>query len=361
MFGEWPAEHPLPLPEWGERSAPVLRIPDGRSFRRLEEDVEAALGKVLATNNYNTIGNYIALYKGFKASKCLNLFDYFQMYTPPITPAHHTCVGLALELWRNIAKNEPAMGEYFYLVSCEESIGAFEEYAGLQKEINETKNILEKEHVLLAMRFDLGGRDGIMLCDPGYHVGRAIIAMKDELAPHTGWFIQSKEPHLEKQFNYEYSKTNDDFVQWSERVTRNKAMVEEVHSLVYIRKPYLTAVDVTERRNLVYSFRSLLSRDRSGTLIAGIFFKVTEHNDEFLLFYQDEGKKRIKLNFSEFANLHHINEQIKPIIEKCNDQLNFAPGQLLSTLYVLYGIANDKRYVQQLLDINTCINDISED
>lgn len=67
-----------------------------------------------------------------------------------------------------------------------------------------------------------------------------------------------------------------------------------------MEREYLTAVDVTERRNLVYNFRSLLSRDPKGNLIAGLYFKLKKDFDEFTLFYQDSGKQRIKMNFATF-------------------------------------------------------------
>lgn len=45
--------------------------------------------------------------------------------------------------------------------------------------------------------------------------------------------------------------------------------------------------------------RSLLSRDQKGNLIAGVYFKVKPKNDEFTVFYQDMGKQRVKMSFSE--------------------------------------------------------------
>lgn len=73
-------------------------------------------------------------------------------------------------------------------------------------------------------------------------------------------------------------------------------------SLIYVAKAYQTAVDVTERRNLVYEFRSLLSRDQKGHLIAGIYFKIKEGVDEFTMFYKEgDLKKRVKMKFSEVS------------------------------------------------------------
>lgn len=84
-------------------------------------------------------------------------------------------------------------------------------------------------------------------------------------------------------------------------------MQEDNVSLIYVSRPYLTAVDVTERRNLVYNFRSLLSRDPKGHLIAGVYFKVRESFDEFTIFCREQGKKtRKKLNFRKFLDLDKV-------------------------------------------------------
>lgn len=93
---------------------------------------------------------------------------------------------------------------------------------------------------------------------------------------------------------------NKHFVEWRERTT-NKGNQKTFTGLIYVGRPFLTAVDVTERRNLVYNFRSLLSRDQKGHLIAGIYFKVNINCDEFTIFYQDMGKQRIKMRFSDFV------------------------------------------------------------
>lgn len=48
---------------------------------------------------------------------------FFRNYQPPITPEHHTCVGLGLELLqrlRLLRKKFPDVAGKFYLVSCEE-------------------------------------------------------------------------------------------------------------------------------------------------------------------------------------------------------------------------------------------------
>lgn len=184
------------------------------------------------------------------------------------------------------------------------------EYASLNDRLDSIATSLEKEHVLLALRFDIAGRKGILLCDPGYHVGRVITVMMDGKYPHTGWFTQSEENNNKKEYCYSFCSVNANFIEWTERNTRSDGVSKSFSSLIFIARPYLTAVDVTERRNLVYDFRSLLSRDPKGHVTAGIYFKVKENYDEFTVFYQEGGKKRIKMNFSSFLKPSEVRLKI---------------------------------------------------
>lgn len=99
-----------------------------------------------------------------------------------------------------------------------------------------------------------------------------------------------------------------------------------VVSLVYVHKPYYTAVDVTVRRNLVYNFRSLLARDTKGQVLAGLYFLVSATDcPEFTLFYEQASiKRKTKYKFSQFTNPEEVrrrdncNIKIKTIsIHKC--------------------------------------------
>lgn len=227
-------------------------------------------------------------------NKSINLYS----YSPPITSKHHTCVGLALELWYRLSIDLPNISQHLYLVSCEENIEYIHEYTSLNDIMNVTT--LEKEHVLLCMKFEINSeRSGILLCDPGYHVSRVITITNDKLYPNTGWFTQSHENDIKKEYNYQFSPHNERFVEWNEKTTR-KCVQETFTGLIYVGRPYLTSIDVTERRNLTYTFKSLLSRDQKGNLIAGIYYKVKKNNDEFTIFYQDMGKQRVKMKFSSF-------------------------------------------------------------
>lgn len=91
---------------------------------------------------------------------------------------------------------------------------------------------------------------------------------------------------------------------WRVRDKRGLAPEKLSLSVIFVDRPFRNAIDVAERRNLVYDFRSLLARDTKGHLIAGIYFSVTKAGPGyFTMFYQDNGsKKREKLSFNCFRN-----------------------------------------------------------
>jgi hypothetical protein len=378
--GPWPIDHPLPLPRWASKPKDCYQLGSLTQYEKLAGSIEMHVQRLLEEHNYNTVGNFVDLYQNFKKSGYCTFFKFFQRYNtpnpqistchsigvfhsyaPPITPDHHTCVGLALELWSRLHQLElhfPELSKHLFLVSCEENIEALSEYTALSERLDTAAYDLEKEHVLLCLRFQINERQGLLLCDPGYHVSRVVTVMQDRAYPNTGWFIQSEENNICKEYNYQFSPMNDKFVEWNERTTRN-GIQEAFTGLIYVAHPYATAVDVTERRNLVYNFRSLLSRDQKGHLIAGIYFKVKENCDEFTIFYQDMGKQRIKMKFSTFTQPFEIKEKALNIITICNEQLNLPEGSLLNILRQVGELMNDKSYLRQLLEVNDSVNIMS--
>lgn len=114
----------------------------------------------------------------------------FFRYSPPITPEHFTCVGLALELWKRLGihleNKYPGIKEHICVVSCEEEINGTPVYIGLYDQLDSASYRLEKEHVLMCLKVEFAGRTGVLLCDPGYHVSRVVTIMSDNAYPHTG-------------------------------------------------------------------------------------------------------------------------------------------------------------------------------
>lgn len=319
------------------------------------------LQKLLEEHNYDTIGNFLELYQSFKKSQMRSLIEFFHKYTPKITAEHHTCVGLALELrhrLKKLEKSHPNLKNHLCIVSCEENIESVDDYTALRDTFDTKPSTLEKEHCLLSMKFEINGRIGVLLCDPGYHVARVVTVMMDKTYPHTGWFIQSEENNICKEYNYSFCTAKGTFVQWDERTTKNGKQ-DGFTGIIYVERPYLTAVDVTERRNLIYTFRSLLSRDQKGHLIAGVYFKVKPKNDEFTVFYQDMGKQRVKMSFSALVQ-PEINQDILQKLDIANDQLRMPKGKLLRTLQLCGELLRSDHYLREILAIENLINVMSE-
>lgn len=273
--------------------------------------IEMSLQRLLEETHYNTVNNFLDFYASFKASKTTDLRAYFQSYTPPINRRYHMCVSLAMEIVQRLSESCPQLADHLYLVSCEEAVESIQPYI-LNCKDNAMYN-LEKEHSLVAMRINVSGREGLLILDPGYHVARAVTVMKDQCYPHTGWFTQSEEPHVKREYCYKMSALNDEFIEWAERTTRGEQQTHEV-SLVYVKAPYRTAVDVTVRRNLVYNFRSLLSRDAKGRVCAGIYFPLAENGADsmFTLFYDgpnDQSVIKVKTKFNTFADETKVSVQ----------------------------------------------------
>jgi len=88
-----------------------------------------------------------------------------------------------------------------------------------------------------------------------------------------------------------------------ERSPRGQSV--EHASLIYVEAPFLCAVQCTERRNLVYNFKSLLARDTKGHVLAGLYFDLGAP-DRLTLFCKDDegGKIKKKIHFNTFLQKH---------------------------------------------------------
>lgn len=283
------------------------------AYENLVALIETTLKHMMQETYYDTVNNFIDFYQSFRESKFKNLREFFQSYSPPVNRRHHMCVSLAMEIVSRIAVYRPDIAEHFYLVSCEEAVedtvSYIEHCEG--KSIESAAYSLEKEHALVVMKVQIAGREGMLILDPGYHVARAVTVMKDQCYPHTGFFTQSDEPGCKREYCYTFSHKSYSFITWRERTTRNAQQKYEI-SLIYVDRPYKTAIDVTVRRNLVYDFRSLLSRDAKGRVFAGIYFPVIANtNDANVTLFYDEGIDnkilKTKVKFATFKDVSKVN------------------------------------------------------
>lgn len=106
----------------------------------------------------------------------------------------------------------------------------------------------------------------------------------------------------QKEYCYQMM-VGEKYVQWS--VWNGTSKPET--NLVYVGASYHSPVCVTERRNLVDNFRSLLATDSKGHLLAGVYFKAALQST-FTLFCDDDEdptvKHRIKVPSAKFIMLN---------------------------------------------------------
>jgi hypothetical protein len=120
--------------------------------------------------------------------------------------------------------------------------------------------------------------------------------------PCSGWFTQKDDETGVKEYSYELDPPGR-YLLWRVHETnpRGQSSVEHA-SLVYVELPFLCAVQCTERRNLVYNFKSLLARDCKGHVLAGLYFDLALNKDKVTIFCKDDegGKLKMKVNFDVF-------------------------------------------------------------
>lgn len=350
-------DYPLPSPVWGKMNGTVHfdSVSEYEHFNRLMLPV---LQQQLVEHPYNTVGNFVRFYDAFKKQKSgISLLEFFRKYLPPITPEHHTCVGLSLDLMDRIKKSPlrkefPQIWENMFLASCEEEYDDdIPEYTA-EPELDAEE--VFKEHVVVSLRFTINGREGIAVLDPGYHVARVVTAMRDGQYPHTGWFIQSKTDKVTKEYHYEAS-ANGKYVVWQIKEVRGGVSKMRLPSIMYAHRCFSNPVELVEKRNLVYALRVWVSRDKKGDLPAGMYF-VLKPNGAFTLLYTDERGQReeCKIPYAYFYEGQH-NQNYENIISKCSIQMGKTCEYLGNLLIKISGILSDEDFMQQVHEVNRVI------
>lgn len=325
--------------------------------------IDTVLQHLLEDTFYDTVHNFVNFHESYRASNCKHLQNFFQIFSPSVDRRHFTCVSLGMEIIARISEILPDVAEHFYLVSCEEAVENCNGYVEACEDntIERAGFGLEKEHSLVAMSVIIANRKGIALLDPGYHVARAVTVMQDKGYPHTGWFLKSDEKTIKREYCYTFNEKSASYVEWHEKVTRNSIMKAEV-SLIFTDRAYLTAVDVTIKRNLVYNFRSLLSRNAKGHVCAGFYFPVGQNNDTFVtLFYDgaDSDEKKVKHKLSIFNESSAIPLSLKKTVAQVANQLRMHQDELLLLLKKCSDALADKQFIKEVLVINNEIGEMS--
>ena len=201
--------------------------------------------------------------------------------------------------------------------------------------------------------------------------------MEDNLPPQTQSFIANKKGQKTKTYSYRMYEDNPSYVLWDIKEEEDSILKKQQHNLIHVTRPYLSGVDIAERRNLTYPFKSLLSRDKDGSLTSGLYFPVRHTSQCFVtLFYKvnENETSLIKVPLAYFIN--------PPVLqEKCERKINDAGNWIMqeqweeaislieadtghthdlrASLSYIATMLNEQSFLQQLMDINESINIIS--
>nr|CAG4644221.1 EOG090X0BHG [Lepidurus arcticus] len=349
---------PLPYPVWGAAKSAYM-FSGLEHLERLGQTLIQVLQAQLAKHSYNTIGNFQTFYDAYKHQPSITILEeFYRLYKPPITPKHHTCVGLGMDLSQRIFQFEaqyPGLSQCIFLASCEEEVGNVPHYTASSIPNTHTS---EKEHVVVAMHFTLGERKGVMLLDTGYHVAHPVFVMEDLLFPHTGWFRPGGTAKSRREYLYTLHP-NGHYVVWHVREKRGDHEKTE-SALVYVQQPFLSGVECSERRNLVYDFKSLLKRDALGNVTSGVYFALKAYDKvSFSIFYRDATDKQIDKKIpATYFGLRN-DDTIEEHLLFCSRALGICDaGELLVQVTT---ILRDEDFMHQVLAINQRILNLSAD
>lgn len=343
----------LPEPRWGE-TLPSLEFQSLEELEIFLQVIGIILGENLQHYYYNTIGSFLKFYDDYKKQGRPPLKEFFLNYQACIMMESLSCVGLSYALIEYIVNSDlslfyPQLKSCLFLASCEECILDVDNYCSSSPP---NKSVAVKEHVLAACKIYVEGREGVIILDPGYHVGIPIVAMKDGLYPHKGWFVQSETPKSKKEYCYQLK---GDYVHWTVRETRN-GKEETWCNLIYIKKKFLSYISVSEKRNLVFNFRTLVARDEKQPV--GGFYCNLEGDEKFTLFFKDYLGKRIeiKIPFGYFKGSRNNNEY-ESAIRKCAVQIKTNSALLVGMMTQLVEAYYDKEFMLPINEINREIDE----
>ncbi|XP_013791242.1 uncharacterized protein LOC106475093 [Limulus polyphemus] len=313
------------------------------------KDIEVILKEQLRKFPYNTMGNFLKFYEDFKQQDTLSLVPFFVHYKPIVLQKSLSCVGLSCclisaILKSHIVRNFPNLKFCLFRVSCEECISELDLVC-----LSSPKPEALKEHVLVAIKIKLENREGVILLDPGYHIGIPIIIMADKQYPHTGWFVQSQTVKSKKEYNYILHPSLK-YVNWTVRETRG-GNTEVIENLIYVGSEYVTHVSVSEKRNLVYNFHTLVARD-GNSAVAGLYCSFGD-NARYTIFYRNEVGERVecKIPMSYFME-SQLNPNYELAISICSVQLKSNLQFLKNMMRNVVQANMDAEFMPVMLQIN---------
>jgi len=322
----------------------VARFESIQPFERFLLTCQEILTDELVAYDYDTFTSLIQFHSDFRKTD-LSLVNFVSSYKRDLSNYGLSCVGLSLSLIKRLRQALPAFARCISLVSCEEVVKDYGTYC------IESPNTL-KEHVLVAIRINVDFRHGYVILDPGYHVARPVVVMKDEQCPHTSWFVQSATGTVTKEYCYELF--DDRFVAWNVKETRRDG-VNQWSNLIFVEKAFAKCFTITQKRALFYAFKSLVVRDRKGP-IAGLYCHMK--NNGLTIFYPEKGqRKQVKLSIDKI-NSEEMTYHLEVLAKHFNGMTyGRALSFLSTTVYALKSVLDDKEFVEELLELDDWIEE----
>ena len=97
--------------------------------------------------------------------------------------------------------------------------------------------------------------------------------------------------------SYKLFDGNSNYVVWNLLKSINGEEVKDSDNVILINKPFLSGLDIAERRNLVYPVKTLLNRDKRGTLTSGLYIVLKPIGSAKLtLFFNNISGEQVKVN-----------------------------------------------------------------
>jgi len=307
----------LPEPQWGSEPEP-LEFSSLVTFQFFLQELRLILSAELESHPYNTVGSFLAFYDAF-VKQDQPLEDFYRCYQPTIIPDSLSCVGLGcslVERMKSVLSNcYPELKSALFIASCEEMVMDVDAYVNVSPPSMSTS---VKEHVLVVLRVMVEEREGYIVLDPGYHVNIPVIIMSDGLYPNTGWFLLSETPKSKKEYNY---TVEGSYIKWHVKETRN-SKVSSWTNLIFVGRKFLSYISVSEKRNLVFNFRTLVTRDKKQPT-AGMYCNL-EGDERFTFFFFDDSyvRQEVKIPFEYFQGSRE-NNQFESAIISCASQLGY--------------------------------------
>lgn len=347
-------------PEWGSPAEPLV-LKDSDQFDQFKLKVTESYMKVIETNVFDSLSNYLRVYKTYGNST--EPFDkFFASYVPIHHPKEDT-YGLTLALLEKLKDQligtHPTIENHMYIVSVQMGVPALEFMKRL------TNNRLVKNrpivHIMACIKILFKNRPGFMVLDVGLFGPKPFVVMEDSAYPHSAATITLKNPKLDLSFSL-----HKNFV-LSRKDTSETSLDpgDIVEYVINVGRPFCSFLSTTVKPNLLHNLRSLVKRNADGSVEAGVYFQALPRGNtsEGRGYPRDSTRARVLKLFTtteQITSIHEIpfelikkeeeiKDTIKSEIEKANTQLGFEEGKLLKLLLGSAEVMNDQNFLSTAL------------